>query len=802
MHPLADVRFAIRSLLQRPILTAAVAGALGMALAFNVASASVLTALLQHPFAYPELDRIVLVRDARPRDGVHQGRAISAADFLDLQRSVQAFDAVSAFRPSPMVVTSAAADPESVEAAAVTANFFTMLGVSPMLGRLWPPDADRAGHDRVVVVSRRLWQSRFGGDPSVVGREVGINGRSATLVAVIRDSDCYPPGLDVWMPLVMTPDEQRERAAQRLTGIARLSSGISIARARAEVDAFARQLAAAHPLTNEDRGFELLPLRREQYEFTAPLFGLVQAAAVLLLLLAAINATTVLVARLMDRAGELSIRSMLGASRADLSSLVMWETAILTAAAAIVGLVAAVPALDVIRASLPEGIARWVNGWSAMRVDRAAVAIAIGLAALTGFAIAGVLASSVSALVTRGASLERVTVRRTAMRRAIIATEIALAAGLLLCAFVVLQGLGRQMTTFAALAPDRLLRFTLTLPPWRYPDDPNVVAFHERALEDLAALPGVAAVALVRNEPASNVPNPVVPFHRQDAPSRSPGEWPRTDVQVVSPSAFDVLRLPILSGRGFSATDAPRAARVAVVSKDAVRRFWADRDPIGTIIDIAQDSSPARIVGVVGDLTLNWYDPEPRPVIYLVDAQSPARTTSVLLRTRIDPIVVSRQARDAIARLDRLQPIAGLEPLSASIADSLSPVRVIDRLLLAGAAAAALLAMIGVFGVLAQSVAQRLREFGVRFALGATPASIARIVLADAVVTAGVGLAAGLGVALAAVRLAQASLLGLADLNGSVVLAVVAAIFLLMLGAALVPARRASRVDVATLLRL
>ena len=796
-----DVRFALRSLLQRPMLTAAVVAALGTALAFNIASASVLSALLRHPFAYPALDRIVLVRDARPRDGVHEGRAIATADFLDLRRSVGAFDAVSAFRPLPIVITSAAADPESVEATAVTADFFSLLGVTPILGRMWPADADRAGEDRFVVVSRRLWQSRFGGDPSVVGREVAINGRSAAIAAVIRDADCYPPGVDVWMPLVMTPDEQREREAQRLNGVARLSPDVSLARARAEVDSFARRLAAAHPLTNADRGFELLPLQREQYEFTAPLFGLVQAAAALLLLLAAINVTTVLVARLMDRAGELSIRSMLGASRADLSNLVAGETIILTAAAAIVGLAAAVPALAVIRASLPEGIARWVNGWSAMRVDRGAIAIALALAFSTGTAIAAVLASTVSALLARSTTLERVTPRRTAARRAIVATEIALAAGLLLCAFVVLQGLTRQMNAFAALAPDRLLRFTLTLPPWRYPDDQKVAAFHARVLEEIAALPGVAAATLVRNEPASNVPNPVVPFERRDAPSRSPGERPRIDVQVVSPSAFDVLRLPILSGRGFLETDTAQAARVAVVSADAARRFWPDRDPIGTIVDMPPDPRPARIVGLVGDFELNWYDPEPRPVIYLVDAQSSARTMSALIRTRIDPVVVSREIRGTIAKLDRLQPIAGLEPLSATVADSLSPVRVIDRLLMGAAAAAALLAMIGVFGVLAQSVAQRLREFGVRFALGATRSSIARIVLADAVATAGAGLAAGLGVAAAAVRLARASLLGLADLSGAAVAAVVGATLVLMLAAALIPARRASRVDVATLLR-
>jgi len=798
----ADVRFAIRSVLQRPILAALVAGTLGAALAFNIASASVPAGLLHHPFAYPDLDRLVLVRDARPRDGVHQGRAISAADFLDLRRSASAFEAAAAFRPSPAVVTSAAADPESVEATAVTANFFALLGVSPLVGHPWHADADRAGEDRVAVISRRLWHSRFGSDPSIVGRDVGINGRSVAIVAVIRDADCYPPGVDVWVPLVLSADEQRERAAQRVNAVAKLSAGTPIERARFEVDAVARRLAATYPLTNAARAFDLLLLREEQTEFTAPLFGLVEASAVLLLLLAAMNATTLLAARLMDRAAELSVRSMLGATRTDLARLVTLETTMLIVAAAMVGAAGSVPVLAAIRASLPEGIARWVNGWSAMRVDRGSIALVFSAAVVAGAAIAAAMTSTASALVGRAASPERVTARRTTLRRAMIVSEIALAAGLLLCAFVVLQGVGRQMSAFAALGPDRLLRFTLTLPPWRYPDEASVRAFHDRALDELAALPGVAGAALIRNEPASNVPNPVVPFDRLDAVKQSASERPRADVQVVSPGTFELLRLRIVKGRGFLPTDSGAGARVAVVSEDAARRFWADRDPLGTAIALPPGSAPARIVGVVRDFELNWYDPEPRPVIYFADAQAPARTTSVLLRTHTDPIAASREVRAAIARLDRMQPIGGLEALSTTVADSLSPVRVIDRLLAAGAAAAALLAVIGVFGVFAQSVSQRMREFGVRLALGATPLSIARAVLGEALVTAGLGLAAGVGVAVAVVRTAQASLLGLADLNASAVLLVLAAIPALMSAAALLPALRASRADVAALLRL
>jgi len=808
MRLVAEIRFAARSLLRQPLLVLTVAATVAIALAFNVATTSVLTALLQRPFPYPALDRLILVRDARPREGVHQGRAIAAADFYDLERSVAAFESLAAYTPRALVITNPGADPERVEAVAATANFFSTLGIVAAAGRVWDSDADRPGHDGVVLLSRRLWHSRFGGDPSAVGRDVSLNGRRATIAGIVRDEECYPAGVDAWVPLVLTREEQLERNAQRLNAIARIARDASIPLVRAQLGSTAARLATLFPLTDRDRAFDVLPLRREQYEFTAPLFSFVQAAAILVLALALINVTNLLVARVLDRRQELAIRAMLGASRRVLAGLIIAETAIMTTVATAVGLAAAYPTLTVIRASLPEGIARWINGWSSMHIDRAALAIGLLLGAMTTLLVGGIVAASAS----RASSVEaspsssttgtRTTRRRLFGRRAIVAGEIALAASLLLCASVVVQGFTRLATTYRALAPDRLLRFTLTTPAWRYPDDVRVSEFHARVVEALDALPGVRQTALIRNEPASNVPNPDMTFQRGDTPPQSPGEQPRAGVQIVSAAAFDVLRIKLVDGRVFLPTDTVQSARVAVVSREAVRRYWTDRNPIGTVVQLGADRISVRIVGVVDDLRLNWYDPVLTPVIYLPDTQSPARSVSVIVRTRIDPPAVAPLVRAATGGIDSLQPIAGLEPLSTTIADSLSPVSVIERLLIAGAIVAALLAAVGVFAILAQSVSQRRREFGVRFALGATPASIARTVLEDAASTAAAGIAAGLTLAVSAVRIAQGSLLGLAAIDVYVVLVVVVSTAIVVGGAALAPARRAARVDVGMLLRL
>ena len=334
----------------------------------------------------------MLVRDARPREGVHQGRAIAAADFFDLQRSVTAFESLAAFRPTPLVITSAGQDPEYVEATAVSADFFSMLGVVPKLGQLWPSDADQPGHDGVVLLSHRLWQSRFGGDRLVVGRQVSLNGRPATVVGIVSDAECYPAGVDVWVPLVLAAAEQVERSAQRLNALGRLAHGVSIDVARAQLGSAANHLATLYPLTNRGRAFDLLPLRQEQYELTAALFGFVQVAALLVLALAIVNVTNVLIARTLDRAPELAIRSMLGASRREVSGLILTETTMLTVIATAIGVAAASPSLTAIRASLPQGIARWVNGWSAMHIDGVALAVSAVLSVVMMLTIGGVAA--------------------------------------------------------------------------------------------------------------------------------------------------------------------------------------------------------------------------------------------------------------------------------------------------------------------------------------------------------------------------------------------------------------------------
>lgn len=796
------MRLAFRSLCRAPGLAIAIIAAVAVALAFTIASIALLNGLLLRPYPYPKLRQLQLVRDAKAREGAHQGRPIAVADFIDVRTTVDAFADLAAWRPQPMVITSPGADPERVEGAAVSANFPALLGISPVRGRLFDTDADTAGRDDVVLISRRLWASRFGANPSTIGGEIHLNGRPARVVGIVRDAECYPPGVDAWVPLIWSPRERTERAVQRVNAIGRLGHDRTPSDARGQLMSLAQTLEARYPSTNRARGFEVIALQREQFEFTAPLFAFVQAAASLVLLLAVVNVSHLLLARTLDRRRDLAVRAMLGASARRVAGLAVTEVLLLLVAATACGALLSGPVLNSIRASLPEGIARWIAGWSSLQTDASAVGSGLAIGVLIALVIACVVAIA-SLRSARGPITGlRDTLRSTRGRRILVAGEISLAAGLLLAASVMVAGFTRIARAFDQLAPAQLLRFTLTLPETRYPDEAAIVKFHTAMLERLRHLPEVATAAVIRNGPASNVPNPLLTLQRTDLPDMPPADLPRADIEVVSPAAFEALRLDILGGRALDDADSSDSARVAVVSRTAARRFWQDRDPLGSVVRLGTDSRPVRVVGVVSDFMLNWYDPETRPILYLADTQHPARTTTALLRTRVDPLLVARQVRATVAQLDDRQPIAELEPLTATIDDSLSPVRVIERLLLIAAALASALAALGIYGVLAQWVGARRREFGVRIALGATNGSIARLVVHETIVTSSVGIVAGVTMAAVAVRLAGGAFLGVPSLDAPTALFVAIGAIALALAAALGPARRAAGINVAGLLRL
>jgi putative ABC transport system permease protein len=798
-----DVKCAWRSLRTRAVLTVTALVVLAAALGFNIAAFSIVNTLLFSPYPYPQLSRLTLIRDQRLVDGAHQGNPIASGDFVDLRRESAALDDVTGWRAQALVL-SGNGEPERIEGTATTANFFDVLGVRAEIGRTFAADEDQSGRDDRVVLSHRYWKNRFAADRGLVGRTIMLNGRPTQVIGVISDDACYPPGVDAWVPLTLTPADQTERTSQRIMAIGRLKAGASIARGRQDVERVAETLARRYPTTNEHRSFALLELRKEQYEFTEPLFAFVQIAALFVMLLGAANVINLLVARTEDRRREFGVRFALGATRRRVFALMLAEAITLTITAGVSGVLIAKWSIPLIHAALPEGIARWIAGWQTIDVDRRVVAASAELTLLTGVGLGCVTGwhavhSAATTTLREGRSGAA---RLTLLRRGVIVTEVVFALVLLLGAGVTLQGFQRLGAAFQGLGPETVLRFRLALPASRYPDAVRIVEFQDRLLQRIGELPGVAAAGLIRNEPASNVSNPQTPFAIDGRTAVAPSDAPRTDLQTISAGGFHALRLRVGRGRAFTAADGPSTTPVAVISEEMARRFWPDADPLGARIRVgAQAAAWTTVVGVVSDLKLNWYDPVPRPTLYLPHTQSPSPQMYVVVRSTVAPEPLAAPIRAIGARLDPMQPFGQMQRMDEVVRESISPIRVLGLLLLIGGGLAVQFAATGIYSVLAHWVTTRWREFGIRIALGATAADVARVVVRQAIGLAVVGLLIGIPCGLAGLSWLQSRLFGVTTADVPTTVAVSVFVLAIVTAAALAPARRALRADPAILLQ-
>jgi predicted permease len=802
------LRHAVRTLIKRPASTLLAVAMMAVGLAFNIASASVMSALLGRPYPFPAIDELIVIRDRRPLDGVHQRRPIASGDYVDLRRDARAFSGMTGYRPMSVVV-GGPGEPEAVQGAAVAANFFDLLGVRTVLGRGFAAHEDQPGSDAVVMFSRRFWQAHFGADPAIVGRELTVNGRTATVVGIVPDEQAYPAGINAWVPMVLSAEERDERTIQRVTGVARIKARMSSAVAADDLGRVAGDLAARYPATNRRRGFDLQLLRREQYEFTAPLFLLLQAAAALVLALGIANVANLFIARTVDRRHELAIRAALGGSRRHVFALVLAEAVVTAGLSGVLAAPVAFWLIGLIRAALPADIAKWIAGWNSIAVDGptmiAAVLMTCGTGAALGVAT-GMRATSVAAATSPHAG-GRTMVRRTGwLRRLLVAGQVAIAVLLLVTAAGTLQGFRRLAAAFEELRPASLAIFTIALPAWRYPDDARIVEFHDRLLAGLRESTAIESAGLIRNAPASNVPNPTTLFTVAGRALASPSDAPSADLQIVTGDTLRTLAVDTVAGRPLSSRDGPEAPRAAVISRAMARRLWPGSDPrmaIGASIRLGLDpAAPAiTVVGVVADFRLNWYDPEPRSVIYLPDAQAPARQTTVVIRTTSDPRALAGPVRALVRRLDPLQPITPVAPLTQEIDQSIAPVRMIGLLLLGVSAVAILLATAGIYAVLAQWVAARRMELGLRLALGADAASLRHMVLRETIMMALAGVGVGAPLAVLATAAAGTAALGLRSADPATVAIVAAFTFAVAVASSAIPAARAAATDPARLLR-
>lgn len=801
-----DIRYSLRILRKSPGFTAIAILTLAFGIGTNTAIFSMVNALLLHPYRFRNLDSLVLLWENRGIDEGPDARSISPGDAADLANS-QLFDDIATYECGDFNFSSEGRV-DVARGCRVSANFFSVLGVGPAEGRLFAADEEQPGSDESVVLSDGFWQSRFASDAHLIGKTIRLNGRNYTVAGIMPADFDYPVPMELWVPLALGPAERSDRSQLSLAALARLKPGAGVAQAAAVLNNFSHRLARLYPRTNTGRVLNVLQLRKELYLYSLPLFLLLQAAAVFVLLLACANLANLVFARMIARQKELAVRSALGANRSRLACLLVSEMSLLALVGGAVAVAASFSSVRILRNSISPDWTKWVPGWDSIQVDSNVLFFTVLLSVLLGL-----IFGLVTALHLRHINLNTVIKEtgrssagpaRARLRDGLVAAQVALALILLVCAGLTMQGFNRLAQAYQGFQPDQLLKFEVALPENTYPEGVKRGSFFQTALRAVASLPGVSGAALTSNLPASNVDNEKTLFTIQGRPALEASEAPAADLETISRDYFSVLKIPLIAGRFFTEADNASSAHVAIISRTMANRFWRTSDPLGQRCKLgAADSSEPwmTVVGVVGDARQNWWNPATFPVIYQPYLQASRRSFRFVLRTASAPAGYASAARIAIAQADPEIPVTELKTLESEVQDSIAIVHIMGVLMAIFAIVALLLSSIGVYGILSENVAQRTHEFGIRFALGANPRDVLRLVLRHALTVSGIGLAIGLPSSFAVSRAMAAFVFGIVSVSLPVLLSLAGLLLIVALVAAYFPARRALRVDPIVALR-
>ncbi len=802
-----DMRYGIRVILKNPRFTVIAILTLALGLGANSAIFSMVNALILRPYTFRDLDRLVLVREASRGETTVES-AMTAGDATDLAREMQIFDsvAISHFQEGSL---SRDREVTSVISFAVSTNFFDLLGVQPMLGRAWSAEENQSGREQVAILSYGLWKSRFGGDKNILGTTVQLNGRVSTVIGVMPAGFNYPVPSELWTPLALRPEESADRTRAVYHVLGRLKSNISVAQAASALQAFSKRLEERHPQTNAGRSITLIRLREELYQFTVPLFSLLELAAIFVLVLACANLMNLLMARMTAREKELALRIALGANRRRLTQLILMESMLLSLIAGAAAIAASYWSVTAIRNGLSRDYTQWIPGWDRIRVDPTVIAFAMLASVVVGTLIGLVTAArsaraDLNTTLKEGARAGTETGSKHRLRNTLVVVQMVLAMVLLVGATLMIKGFLQVTDNYQALQPARVLIFQVSLPASRYPDNRRVASFYDQALRDLGALPGVEAATVTTNLPASNVDNDRQVVTIPGRPNQRTTEMPSGDVQSVGPQFFSALRIPLTRGRALDTSDSADAPRVAVVSQKAADQFWPQQDPIGRKLKLGSPNGAGEwltIAGVCRDVKQNWWNAAPPPTIYVPYQQMPFRSMHFALRVAGGPSEQAPAVRSIVRRLDAQLALTDIKPYDKEIADSLAIVRGMGMLMTIFGGVALLLAAIGLYGLVAYGVSQRMHEFGIRVALGASRLDVLKRVLREAMVLSAISVAVGLPLSFVLSKVMGSSIFGLVQFNPTVLLAFAGLLVITSLAASFFPALRATRVDPVVALR-
>ena len=803
------MRHALRSLAQSPGFTAVALLTLALGIGACTAIFSVVNSVVLRPLAYPDSDRLVVIRETKlpqfPEFSVAPGQYFTWKD------EARSFEQLAATRGGSFNLTGTG-EPVRVTVSRVTPNYLSTLRTFPALGRDFRPDEDTPGQENVAILLHGFWQRQFGGRQDILGETVQLNGQTYTIVGVMPQS--FQPGsrTELLLPAVYSSDERQNHGGHYIGVVGRLKEGVTLEQARAELDTIALRLAQQFPDTNTGWGVKLTPMLESAVGDVRPILFSLLGAVGFLLLIACANVANLLLARATARAREFSIRAALGASRGRIVGQLLAESVLLAVLGGAAGVFVAETGMAALLSLAPDTLPRAAE----ISLDRTALAFAFGVSLLTGIGFGLVPAFQASRIDLnevlkdsgRGLSAGG---RRQRLRSALVVVEVAIALILLVGSGLLIHSFARLQKVNPGFVADHAYAVGLSLPWQKYATDEQRAAFVARAAERLASLPGVQSVGASQVVPFTGG-DYILGFLIGGRPPPPPGEARSTNYYAVTPGYFTAMGIPLLSGRFFEERDAAGGPPVAIINESMAKKYFPGENPIGQRIHVTNGPETFReIIGVVADVKHYSVDRETPLQTYEPFAQKPLDFMTLVVRLAPpvpgDPTSAASSAslpaaiRSAIYSIDPDQPVASVRPLSDLLAASMARQRFAMSLFSVFSGVSLLLSAIGIYGVMAYSVTQRTAEIGIRMALGAQRSHVLHLVFAQGGRLIAIGVLVGLAGAFALTRFISSMLFDVSAHDPLTFASIVALLSAVATAACLIPALRATRVDPMTALR-
>jgi putative ABC transport system permease protein len=808
---LTDLKHGLRVLLKNPGFTAAAIIVLALGIGANTAIFSVVNAVLLRPLPFRDPARLVQIWHVPPAKsfpGMTEF-AVSAANFIDWQQQNDVFDEMAIYTGSSLNLTGRE-QPEALRGAAVSADFFSTLQVQPMLGRTFTPDQDQQGHNHAVILSCGLWKTRFAANPNIAGQSVNLDGQSYIVIGVMGPKFRFPDWAQYWTPMGWTDKQRAVRGEHHYLVIARLKGSTPIPTAQAQMNAISTRLAQQYPEDDKGWGAVVIPLREQIVSDVRPALLVLLGAVAFVLLIACANVANLVLAKTFGRRKEIAIRVALGATGSRVVQQILAETLLLSLAGGALGLLLAHSGIALILKFLSDNLPKSTE----VTLDASVLAFTLFISIVTGV-IAGLLPAirmtktNVNDALKQGLGKTDSDSGGHRTRSILVVSEVALSLILLVGAGLMIRSLWLLSTLDAGFDPHGVLTMNLVVPNNKYSRPVDEIAFFDRALSKVRALPGVVSAGLIDDLPLNGGSHQPVAI--EGRPVQAMSDQPEVDTRTITPGYLSAMRIPVRRGRDLSGADGPERPAVVLISETMAKRFWPNEDPIGRHLTMTFYPDKVReIVGIVGDVKQDGMDTAASSAtVYLPAAQLSGSSLGewhsspmqLAVRTQSQPSNLVSAVTAMIHSIDSDQPVTDVITMDDLVDTSLSQRRFSMLLLAAFALLALLLAAVGIYSVLAFAVRRRVREIGIRVALGAEVKDILRLIVTEGMKPALIGLLLGVGGAFALGRVIASFTYGISAYDPLTFAAVAALLAAVALLASIIPAYRAARIEPTRALR-